>query len=121
MATETTPVAPAVPYVPLPPITVGWLTAPRPPSVYPLGAAAGVAMNAPASELLPSISAAIAKAATAIPAGHTGALVGVICPTGTNLALVKRIGDDVTVTAWLGRTWGVGGAWDYGASVLISL
>ena len=98
-------------------------TSPSTPAVtYPLGASNGVAMSSPPEILLPSITAAVKKAATAIPDGKHGALVGVVCPTGVNLAVVSRLGDSVTVTAWLGKSWNAkapGAApWEYGAQVV---
>jgi hypothetical protein len=97
-------------------------TAPSTPTTYPLGATNGVAMNTPPEILLPSITAAVKQAATAIPDDKRGALVGVVCPTGVNLAVVSRLGDDVTVTAWLGKTWQSknpgASPWSYGAQVV---
>jgi hypothetical protein len=66
----------------------------------------GVAFNHPPDELLPSIEANIARAIEALPAGASGALVGVVTEAGVNAAIVTRPGKDWTVSAWVGKTWG---------------
>ena len=58
---------------------------------YAGGATNGVAMNSPADYLLPSISASIAKAMTAVPASKSGALVAIVTPKGCNLAVVQKV------------------------------
>ncbi len=120
---ETNPV-PSVPYFPgtQPPTSVA-----KPPSVAPANtvyalpsATAGVAMNAPALNQLPSISAAIAKACESIPPGKNGALVAVAGANGVNLALVSKIGEDLAITAWIGRSWKKDAATEWGAEVKLT-
>lgn len=89
---------------------------------YAGGAARGVAMNIPPEYVLPSITAAVNKAAQAIPAGKTGALVTVFTPKGANLAVVHKVGDNITITGWVGKTWAPKpgeAAWDYGAAATV--
>ena len=90
---------------------------------YAGGATNGVAMNSPADYLLPSISASIAKAMTAVPASKSGALVAIVTPKGCNLAVVQKVGNNFEVNAWIGKTWGpkLGEpGWDYGAQAKLT-
>jgi len=97
--------------------------APAPiPTTYAGGATNGVAMNVPSAILLPSITAAVNKAAAEIPAGKTGALVTIFTPKGANLAVVQKIGNNVKVTAWIGKEWGPktgDPAWSYGCAATV--
>lgn len=98
------------------------LNLPTPPVPYAGGASNGVAVAVPPEYILPSITAAVNKAAEAIPAGKTGALVAIATPKGTNLAVVSKVGDHVKVTAWIGRTWvpKPGEApWEYGCAATV--
>ncbi len=90
---------------------------------YAGGASNGVAMVVPPAELIPSITEAVNKAMAAIPAGCSGALVAIVTPKGTNLALAQKVGDHVRVTAWMGKTWGPTPgepSWDYGAAATVT-
>jgi len=86
-------------------ISAPWPVVP-PPIPYAGGASNGVAVVRPPDDLLPSITAAITKACTAIPEGRTAALVAVADRKGANVAVVQRIGGNVTVMGWLGKSWG---------------
>jgi len=85
---------------------------------YAGGATNGVATMVPPADLLPSITAAITKACTAIPPGRNAALVAVADQRGANVAAVQRVNDHVTVVAWLGKSWGK--PLEGGASVMAS-
>lgn len=92
------------------------------PTTYAGGASAGVATNLPPEYVLPSITAAVNKAAASIPAGRTGALVTIFTPKGANLAVVSKVGEHVKVTAWIGKSWVPKPgepAWDYGAAATV--
>ncbi len=109
--------APTVPFNPLP------IPKPAAPIIYAGGASNGVAMMAPASALLTSINAEIAKAAAAIPDGRDGALVAVTSKNadGTfnaNLAVVHKGGEQVKVMAWVGKSWPTKAT--YGAAVQLT-
>jgi hypothetical protein len=65
----------------------------------------GVAFNQPPAQLIPDISASIAKAVAALPQGKSGALVGVATTSGVNAAVVAKINDTWTVQAYVGKTW----------------
>jgi hypothetical protein len=66
----------------------------------------GVAFNEPPSNLLASIERQIQMAATAIPAGARGALVGVATESGVNAALVIKAGHGWDTVTWIGKSWG---------------
>jgi hypothetical protein len=83
-------------------------------------ATTGVAMNPPPLTLLPSISAAVAKACESIPKDKHGALVAIGTANGVNLAVVGKIGDDFAVTAWIGRSWKKDAALDWGAEMKLT-
>jgi hypothetical protein len=82
-----------------------------PPSItYAAGASNGVAMMAPPSALMASITSEITKAMAEVPAGSKGALVAVTSKNadGTfnaNLAVVSKVGEHVKVMAWMGKSW----------------
>jgi hypothetical protein len=106
---DALPVVPKAPALPKPVAYVG-------------GASNGVAMVTPPEVLLPSLTASINKAAAAIPADKTGGLVAILTPKGANAAIVQKVGDNIRVTAWLGKTWAPKAgepAWDYGASMSV--
>jgi hypothetical protein len=49
-------------------------------------------------------------------------LVTVFTPKGANLAVVHKVGDNITVTGWVGRTWAPKpgeSAWDYGTALSV--
>ena len=107
--TTPLPVVPKAPVLPTPVAYVG-------------GASNGVAMVTPPEVLLPGLTASINKAASAIPADKTGGLVAILTPKGANAAIVQKVGDNVKVTAWLGKTWAPKPgepAWEYGASMSV--
>lgn len=65
----------------------------------------GVAMNTPPASLLSAITKEVQAAAATLPPGSKGALVGVATMTGVNLALVSKVNEHITVTAFIGKTW----------------
>jgi hypothetical protein len=81
----------------------------------------GVAMNPPGLSILGSVSSAVADACKAIPPDKRLALVAVTGGTGTNVALVTRIGDDLVATAWFGRSWKKDDKMDWGAQLMWTL
>lgn len=93
------------------------------PTTYAGGASNGVAVNVPAEYLLPSITAAVNRAVSAIPPDKKGALVTIFTPAGANLAVAEKFGDHVKVTAWIGKKWGPAPGepgWDYGAAATVT-
>lgn len=65
----------------------------------------GVAFNTPPEHLIPSIRESIDRAVATLPAGASGALVGVATPRGANAAIVARTASGWQVAAWVGKTW----------------
>jgi len=80
------------------------------PTVAGLETSKGVAMNPPPTEVLGDVTRMIENAVKAIPAGSTMALVGVATKThgkvNTNLVFAARLGEQVTILSWIGKTWG---------------
>lgn len=72
--------------------------------------APGVAMNAPPAEWLPQTEAIINNALKGLRDEDRGKLVWIATKQGeqiaVNAAVAQRIGDNVRVTAWIGKTWG---------------
>jgi hypothetical protein len=91
--------------------------APVTPMVY-----RGVEMQVPPASIMPSISAALAKAVAEIPPDKSGALMGIVTERGVNLAVVHRVGDNFTVSAWIGRSWvgASGSAFECGAQAKLT-
>lgn len=82
----------------------------------------GVEMQVPPASIMPSISAALAKAVAEIPFDRKGALMGIVTERGVNLAVVHRVGRDFAVSAWIGRSWvgPSGAAYECGAQAKLT-
>lgn len=78
----------------------------------------GVAMNPPGLSILGSIISAITEVCKTIPADKNLAFVAVTGSNGTNVAVVARIGDDLAVKAWFGRSWKKDDELDWGAQLM---
>lgn len=81
------------------------------PKVSGLETSKGVAMNPPPAEILGTVNQMVADAVKNIPEGATGALVGIATRSSSgavnvNLALTKKVRDNVTVVGWMGKSWG---------------
>lgn len=81
----------------------------------------GVALNPPGLLAMGPIAASIQEACKLIPVDHRLALVAVTGGSGTNIAVVARIGDDLAVKAWLGRSWKKADKTEWGAQLMWSL
>lgn len=82
------------------------------PTVPNLETSKGVAMNPPPAAILSTVNQMVADSVKTLPAGATGALVGIATKNAAgeinvNLALTKKVRENVTVIGWLGKSWGV--------------
>ncbi len=77
--------------------------------------AAGVAYNPPPSELIPAVNGQISAALASLKPGSKGALVAIATQAGVNAAIVAKLGEHWTTTAYIGKSWGAGPVW--GAAV----
>ncbi len=80
------------------------------PTVPGLDTSKGVALNPPPAEILGTVNQMVADALKGIPAGSKGALVGIATRSGSgaihvNLALAKKVRENVTVLTWIGKRW----------------
>jgi hypothetical protein len=81
------------------------------PTVPDVASSKGVAMNPPPAEILSTVNQMVADAVKALPPGATGALVGIATKNAAgqvnvNLALTKKVRENVTVVGWMGKSWG---------------
>lgn len=82
------------------------------PTVPGIASSKGVAMNPPPAAILVTVNQMVADAVKSLPAGASGALVGIATKHASgqinvNLALTKKVRDNVTIVGWLGKSWGV--------------
>ena len=71
-----------------------------------LRAHGGVEMRPPPAVYLDQTSSLIADAVQRLGKDERGVITWVVTTKGLNLAVVDKINDHVTVTAWIGRHWG---------------
>jgi hypothetical protein len=81
---------------------------PVPPEV---SEAPGVAFAPPPLEVFPQVMEKIDAAVASLPAGKRGGLISVfeVTPEGVtrvNAAIVHKVGEHSTVSAWIGKEWG---------------
>lgn len=85
----------------------------------------GVAMNTPGLSILSSISAAVNEACKAIPPDRKVALVAVTSTVNgelrSNLALAAKLGDEFSVTSWIGRSWKKDAGTEWGVQLMLTL
>jgi hypothetical protein len=61
--------------------------------------------NAPPAHLFADVIAEIKDAVATLPDGKHGAIVGVVTLTGSNAAVVAKIGQEWVVTAFVAKSW----------------
>jgi len=68
--------------------------------------AQGVQFRPPPPEYLREVTSKISEAVAQIPAGKSGALIGVVTQRGANAVLVAKVRGDWQTMAYVGKSWG---------------